>query len=48
MSPKITSNKKKEALKVADWALAEIKKKYENVKERNANIEERLAALQLN
>ncbi|KAB0802462.1 hypothetical protein PPYR_04648 [Photinus pyralis] len=48
-SPKCTAQKKKEMLKLVDWALLEIKKRYSVVKDTftDNNIEERLSVLQI-
>ena len=48
-SQKCTAQKKKEAVKLTEWALSEIKKKYSTVKENYAdsNIEDRLSVLQI-
>ncbi|KAF5286600.1 hypothetical protein FQR65_LT12509 [Abscondita terminalis] len=48
-SPKCTANKKKEALKLSEWALSEIKKRYSTVKSKytDSNLEDRLSVLQI-
>lgn len=46
-SQKCSAQKKKESTKLAEWALAEVKKRYENLNKEN-NIEERIGSLQIN
>lgn len=48
-SAKCTAQKKKEAVKLTEWALSEIKKSYSAVKENytDSNLEDRLSALQI-
>lgn len=45
-SQKSTAQKKKDAMKLSDWSLAEIQNRYTKVK--SFKVEDRLAALQLN
>ncbi|XP_018325439.1 ER membrane protein complex subunit 2-like [Agrilus planipennis] len=47
VSSKCAAQKKKENSKIAEWAMTEINKKYTSVKNKNLNIEECLAALQI-
>lgn len=48
-SPKCAANKKKESLKLTEWALSEIKNKYSTVKDKytDSNLEDRLSVLQI-